>query len=250
MNDDFFQNEQEAMLVTMATHSSPTELWPNGCYGSRLAWLTFVGPSPGGGKINPEAIPRSQHVESLFWNNDYIEPCEYWSIGFRNSTQVLVETILNRSKEHGALKLYNFTNFDWIQNPDASNVPLERMKEGVEVVLEHLNSVKPRVILTMEQRSHDLLTKTISKQYEIRCPKFDQIRVLSVNTRDGQRYHRHIDAYSIYGHRPLVGRFVIRCPQHPARIFNKDYAARIARVIRKVLISMATNNEPISINEL
>jgi len=123
------------------------------------------------------------------------------------------------------------------------------MRQGVDVVIQHLNTVKPRVILTMEHRTHNLLTEILLHQYEIRRPIFGDIRLLSMNTRKGTRYHRQVDAYTIVGKGLLNGCFVIRCPQHPARIFNKDYASRVARALRHVLVCMATHMEPITINE-
>ena len=248
LNEELFQREQEELLAKMAKGPPPDEPWPEGCYGSRLAWLTFVGPSPGGHNINPQPGPRGQGVMPL-WNGEYLDPCENWSKGFRISTQIFVETILNRSREHGALKLYNFANFDWVPNPNASNVPEERMRQGSNEVINHLNSVKPRVILTMERRAHKLLTDIVSKQYTICRPPFGNIQLLSVITRNGPKYHRQIDAYAIRGRGPLDGRFVLRCPQHPARIFNRDYADRVAHALRHVFVCMAIREKPISINE-
>ena len=249
MNDQVFQEEQNILLRRMETELSPLDLWPDGCYGSRIAWLTFVGPSPGGRERTVSIFQQREHTQSPLWNADFTEPCEEWSPGFRNSTQTLVETILGRTKEQGALKLYNFTNFDWRQNPNAGNVPDESMQQGVKIVMKHLNIVLPRVILTMEKKSHKLLTKSLSQFYAFRYPQFDTVKLLASNTRLGPRFHRQIEAYQINGAGPLNNKFVLRCPQHPAHIFNKEYADRVARTLSHVLLCLVNHLEPISVLE-
>jgi hypothetical protein len=214
-----------------------------------LAWLTFVGPSPGGGEGHTPEVLRKERTEIPFWNEDYSEPCSRWSRGFQVSTQVLVETILDRPQNRGALKLYNFTNFDWMPNPNAHDVPLERMRRGTEVVLNHLDEVQPRVIITMETRAHQLLSELLGQQYGLRRPRFAEVRILIDTARQKQRYHRQMDAYELIGGGPLSGKFVFRCPQHPARIYNKDYALRIARALRTVLCCLAGDQEPIFVRE-
>jgi hypothetical protein len=49
MRSTQFQHEQDTLLERMAAEPCPPTRWPEGCYGSGLPWLTFVGPSPGGG---------------------------------------------------------------------------------------------------------------------------------------------------------------------------------------------------------
>jgi hypothetical protein len=157
--------------------------------------------------------------------------------------------VLGRSEEQGALKLYSFANFDWIQNPNAHNVPTDRMRRGAEVVLNHLTEVQPRVIITMESKAHQLLSEVLGRQYTIRRQQFRAVEIFIGDTRRGRRYHRQLDAYEISGNGPLAGRFILRCPQHPARIFNRDYANRIARALHRVLIGLASNEGAIAIEE-
>ncbi len=96
MTEDSFHNEQESLLLRMATQQRPNELWPQGCYGSQLAWLTFVGPSPGGRDRNASELPRQSQAEMPVWNEDYTAPLTIWSRGFRISISILLEKILAR----------------------------------------------------------------------------------------------------------------------------------------------------------
>lgn len=242
---DQFSTEQDRLLQQMRENAPPHTKWPDGCYGSFLAWLTFVGPSPGGGHINAPEVPRDLEAETPFWDTDYTDPCELWSKGFRVSTQIIVETILGRDRSKGALKIYNYTNFDWIQNPNAVNVPKERMHRGVNIVLSHLREVGPRVVVSMGAKAHKILTDILEKEYKLRKPQFSSVRILCP-----RGYHRVMDAYEIINNGPLKGTIIVRSPQHPARIFSADYAYRCARAIRKTILCIATNNKPIDILEL
>lgn len=248
--EDAFQIEQKTLLMRMAAQPAPAGLWPDGCYGSRLAWLTFVGPSPGGRDGAATEVPRQELGEAPIWNQEYKEPSTSWSVGFKVSARILVETILGRKREDGALKLYNFANFDWMQNPNACNVPTERMRRGSKVVLDHLAGVQPRVIIPMEWKAYQLLSELLAETYTLRHLRFTKVEILIGNTRRGRRFHRHMDAYQLEGNGPLAGRYVIRSPQHPARIFNAEYAGRVARALRSALLGMANKQGSVSIQEV
>ena len=250
MKPETFNAEQDSLISRMISTPAPDGRWPDGCYGCRLAWLTFVGPSPGGGDGKNAEVPRQEQVYAPLWNEEYTEPCSAWSIGFRMSTQVLVETVMGRKREQGALKLYNFANFDWMQNPNACNVPTDRMRRGRMAVLNHLAEVQPRVIIPMESKAHQLLSELLRQTYELHPLHFVQVEILIGGTRHGQRFHRHMDAYHLSGIGPLAGRYVIRCPQHPARIFNAEYAGRVGRALRVTLCAMADKQETVSIKEV
>ena len=247
MTHDDFLLEQDALIHRMATQSAPTGRWPAGCYGSRLAWLMFVGPSPGGTAVTGPVAPRNPRAEEPLWNQEYTRPCTDWSPGFRASVQPLVETILGRTREQGALKLYGFANFDWASIPRADDVPADRMARGAEVMLNHLSEVGPRVVVTMERRSHELLERELlTRNYVLRRPLRSEITV-AINK--GATCHRRFDAYEIAGSGLLLGTFVLRSLQHPAKLFNRDYAGRVARALRTVLVGLAERRESIVVSE-
>lgn len=242
---EYFRAEQQRLLCYMLENEAPPVYWSDGCYGSGLPWLTFVGPSPGGGDGRQPEVARSAMANRGLWNEDYTEPCQLWSPGFRTSIRILLESILERSSEFGALRLYNFLNFDWMQNPKASAVPRERMRRGAEVVLDHLESSRPRTVVTLESSSHSLLKETLSRKYQLRPAEFADVYILSYKT----RAHRAMDAFEVLGDTGLGGSFVLRCPQHPSRIICPDYAGRVGRALRHTLVSLAVGQRPISIHE-
>lgn len=249
LTEEKFKAEQQRLLCQMSESLGPAMRWPDGFYGSGLPWLTFLGPSPGGGDGKQPEFPRSATANKPFWNEDYTEPCVDWSPGFKCSIRILIETILGRSCELGALKLYNFLNFDWIQNPNANKVPQERMRRGSDAVVNHLELSRPRTIVTLESRAHSLLKETLSETYQLRQADFEAVFILTCNTKLGSRAHRSMDAFEIIGEVGLGGSYVLRCPQHPARIFNQDYAHRVGRALRHTLLSLAEGQGPIRIDE-
>lgn len=242
-----FKGEQDNLLREMEIGYHPGTKWPEGCYGSLRSWLLFVGPSPGGGKRNSLEFPRRLDYEMPVWNEDYTEPCESWSNGFRTSMRILVERILGRSEKEGALKLYGFVNFDWIQNPDGSNVPKERMRRGCSTVLEVLNEVRPKIIVTMGYRAHQLLTKLLDERYKLNKPNFASVCVLQYES--SGHCHRSMNAYKLSGKGRLNGSIIVKSPQHPARIFNSQYAIRCANAIRKTIVAIEEGSNRIEISE-
>jgi len=150
---------------------------------------------------------------------------------------LLVETIVGLPIEQGAGRLYGFANFDWVPNPAGAEVPAERMTAGVPDVLRVLDQAIPKVVVTLEERSHRLLETALSVGYELRRPSIGEV---FIRIGEGeQRAHRSIRAFQLAGIGPLSGSIVVKSPQHPARIFNPDYASRCARAVRSVVEQIA-----------
>jgi len=246
--------EQDKLLEIIQKGPIPSGPWPKGCYGSRHPWLTFVGPSPGG-KTNPKrSDSRGTNSGELEWDkkNGFIEPLAgNWSPGFRVSYKPLVETIMDRTKEEGAFKLVSFLNFDWEPTPDAKKVPAEWMRAGVKVVLEQLEETTPHVIAAMTGPCFELLKEGLANNhYEITKIQFGETRIRTMRP---SAYHRGIDICKIEAvdenkvacSHKLHGSFLLRCPQHPAKIWLPDYAERIARALaRGLTLSMTPNATP------
>ena len=128
--------------------TKPSILWPEGCYGAINAPLLFVGPSPGG-RGNGTYRPRLKMDLYAYWNFDFIEPFQEWSNGFKISLKPIVETLLGLSLTNGGYKLFAFANFDWIQNPEASKVPENRMNEGtseIKILINEMNHAQVRKV--------------------------------------------------------------------------------------------------------
>ena len=228
----------------MRTEKPPLAPWPHACNGSLCSWLMFIGPSPGGERTDPTATRAELCAGHPLWNEDYEDPFR-WSNGFKKSMRPLVEVVTGRSKAQGADRVFGVINFDWVNNPEARNVSQARMDLGQTDVIAVLQQTQPRVIVPMERRSYDQLKKALEKQgYSLRPPQGARISIPITKS------HKHtaLPAYKI-ADRDLSGSVVIKCPQHPARIYNEEYAARCARAIRSALEQLANGKAILEIDE-
>ena len=242
---DLFQAEIEQRLTRMKTEKPTPVAWPEGCEGSLSSWLMFVGPSPGGGKKDTLTTPRKRNAGRVLWNEDYLDPIEDWSNGFKKSMRHFVETITARLLAEGAARVFGVINFDWIQNPDASCVPQERINQGEDDVIAILEQAQPRVIVPMERRAFDQLQKAlIQRRYSLLFPELTKVTIL-INAKST---HTDLPAYRIMDGM-LKGSIVIKSPQHPARIYDEEYAKRCARAIRSTLEQLANGKSIIEIEE-
>ena len=240
-------NEESAKrLERMRIEGDPKYVWPEGCYGSALGWLVFVGPSPGGGERVTPNRGRVMDSGAPLWDTPFLEPFSGWSAGFRASLKPLVETIVGLSLAAGGSKLYTFVNFHWQQNPDAASVPADRMQSGASSVLKVLVQIRPRVIVAMEQKSYNLLIRTLKDAgYTISCP--DVSAFIEINEKG--RAHRSMQGCRIEGEGPLSQVLVVRSPQHPARMYNVPYAYRCARAIRTFIDQLLAGKSKVIVQE-
>jgi hypothetical protein len=186
--------------------------------------------------------------ETPLWNEDFMH-WQQWSRGFRQSTQPLVEEITGITREQGAMRLFAFANFDWVQNPDATLVPAERMRQGIPVVLRQLANSGTRVAVTLNNSADRLLREgLVAQQYEIIETTFKRVAILRYPS-NGSR-HRSVHAYVVKGSGTLDGLVVAKAPQHPARIFNSAYARRCGRAIRIAALATWAAASDVEITEL
>ena len=242
-----FAREIQQRLCLMQGRQAPSIVWPEGCYGSAGSWIVFVGPSPGGGSRNATPRDRVTDAETPLWNTDFLEPVSRWSNGFRASMQPLLECATGLPLLDGAAKLYAFVNFHWQQNPDAQNVREEGMRAGADDVVNVLSSIHPRLIVPMEMRTHNLLHEALTQcGYRTREP-LEQDVAIQISAKG--RFHRRMCTYSVDGSGPLSGSLVVKAPQHPARMFNRDYAFRCGAAIRSCAEQLFNRVDCISIDE-
>ena len=107
------------------------------------------------------------------------------------------------------------------------------METGVPDVLRVLSQAIPKVVITLEERSHRLLETALSQSYELLRTPIKEV-FIRIGT-GGQRAHRSIRTFQLAGIGPLSGSIVVKSPQHPARIYNRDYGIRCARAVRSVV---------------
>ena len=208
----------------------PDLCWPENCAGSRKALVIFVGPSPGGKK---DSSRRSINISGNkpLWNKPYNDPLT-WSPGFRVSFPAIVEELIGKPYPDAAKLIARF-NMDWLQNPNAHDVSYRYMWEGCSYILPVLYDCKPELIIPMDEKTFGVLQIALYHDgYEIISPKIDEIKVKISDANGRVRYHKNIMAFK--AEKAGISLLVIKSLQHPARIFDIQYAQRIGQTIRAV----------------
>ena len=205
--------------------------WPEGCRGAERAWLVFVGPSPGG--QNGERDERGFDVpfrDEVFW-----EPVKDWSGGFRASMRPLVEQITGLPF-HQSGRTFAVANFDYVKNPDAGEVGLEKMSEGIPAVLRVLRETRPRVIVPMEARSTALLIAGLVNRLGAQLKHRFVSRRILISPASGRK-HPGLNIWKVESDRAnlLTGSYVVQLPQHPARIYGRKYALRVGKAVHRAV---------------
>jgi len=216
-------------LEEMKCQRDPSDsLWPENCEGSRKALVIFVGPSPGGKKEGKRRGIKPDCYQPL-WNTAYNEPLT-WARGFRQSFKPIVEEIFNGIPYEEAAKLIARFNMDWISNPESQDVSYIYMWEGCKSILPIINECGPDLVIPMDEKTFGVLQIALYNDgYEIVPPKIGKIRIVISNNKK-TRYHNNIMAFTA---KKMDRSFlVIKSLQHPARIFNIDYAKRVGQAIR------------------
>ena len=213
----------------MTQQSDPSDqLWPENCAGSRKALVIFVGPSPGGKKEeNRREIQRN--CNRPLWNEPYNEPLK-WSAGFKRSFQPIVETIFGKPYADAA-KLIARVNMDWLQNPESDDVSYRYMREGCSYILPVIYECNPELIIPMDEKTFDVLQRAMFNDGGEIIPKHIHGLKVSISDKpEKTRYHRSIMAFTAKKKEATF--LVIKSLQHPARIYDSEYARRIGHAIR------------------
>jgi hypothetical protein len=219
-------------LEDMTRQGDPFDsLWPENCAGSRKALVIFVGPSPGGKKEFTRR-PINLRQNKPLWDKPYEEPLT-WGPGFRASFPPLVETIIGKPSYTDAAKLIARFNMDWLQNPKSQDVSYRYMWEGCLHILPVLYECNPELIIPMDKKTFWVLQIALYNDgHEIVPPKIEKVKV-KISDKNGMiRNHENIMAFK--AEKDSNSFLVIKSLQHPARIFNAEYAQRIGQTIRTV----------------
>ncbi len=230
-------------LKTMEQQNSLSSLWPENCAGSRKALVIFVGPSPGGKKEDKRREIKSTHNQPL-WNKTYLAPLQ-WSRGFQVSFKPIVERIFERPYRKAAKLIARF-NMDWLQNPESQDVSYRYMWEGCSYILPVLYECKPDLIIPMDEKTFGVLQMALYNDgHEIYPARIGKIRI-KISDKNGKlRQHSNIMAYR--AEREDNSFMVIKSLQHPARIFDVEYANSVGQAIRFAAEQM-WNDEIVNIN--
>lgn len=249
-----FKAETADRLRRMREEAPDRKTWPEGCYGSALSWLLFVGPSPGGTpQRSHDPGHRKRSGGQCLWNTSFDEPYadrpEAWGGKYRENIPALVETIIGPSLDKGSAKLYGFANFDWVPSPQEGRVPQKRLVQGEAVVLKVLRLTRPRIIAPTTARAHARLLRCLLREgYTFVAPAEQSVRI-RIDPR-GDAFHRRLDALKLKGRGLLSGSVVVRLPQHPARMLYKQHGHRCARAVRQALVQVYAENSRLVIEEV
>jgi len=174
---------------------------------------------------------------SPLWNEGFTAPLG-WGGGFKHSMQPLLGTLMPEAVEAERTLLYAVYNFDSVQNSQASRVPYESMKRGAPRLLSLLEKSPPRLIVPMESRCFDVLRDQLCQRgYE--CAEKYKFPISISIYGNPKRFHRNIFGFRIGGTAPLRGSFVVKLPQHPAKIFRADYAVKCGKAVRDLFDQLA-----------
>ena len=172
----------------------------------------------------------------------YIDPLE-WSSGFRVSFKPIVETIFEKPYEEAAKLIARF-NLDWMPNPESEDVALSYMREGCSHILPIISECKPRLVIPMDKKTFGIFQDgLILNDYDVDPVVHDEISI-KIWDKDNRSSH-HTDILAIKATKNDLTYLVINSFQHPARIFDDQYALRIGNAI-KLTADQIWNGEVVS----
>jgi hypothetical protein len=194
--------------------------------------VIFLGPSPGGEKeVNRQPI-KLNTIKPL-WDQPYLEPTEKWSHGFKVSFKPIVENIFQRNFDDAG-KLIARINLDWIQNPNSDDVGYYYMWLGSKHIMPVITECNPFVVIPMDRNTYDIFQIVLAENdWQISGINTQKIDLPISQGKTNTRVHREIRYF--FAKRNGMEIVVIKSLQHPARIYEVEYAKRIGQAIRKVI---------------
>lgn len=226
---DFDKLIADRLMEISQTQEPDGSPWPEGCHGSRRALVIFIGPSPGGRK-EEQRSERELNQGRPIWNEPFWDPVKFWSTGFQLSFQPIVETITGLRYEQSG-KLIAVLNLDWIANPESRDVPRSAMREGCAHILPIIAESRPSLIIPMDIKTfNEFQDALIRDAFDLDPVLTEEILIKGQSRRDSWFYHRYMMAFTAEKNDQHF--VVIKSLQHPARIFEKEYALRVGKAIR------------------
>ena len=231
------QTAIDSRLRQMRVEADPGIIWDETCEGSARALVLFVGPSPGGDKPI-ERRPMNKSCSRALWNESFDKP-RWWSPGFRVSWKPLVEAIFAAPYDTAG-RLIGRANMDWLGDPESKDVAAQHMLEGAPSVLKMIEDCSPELVLPMDTKTFDVLKAVMEGKdpkfgagFDITPYRADNFTI-RISDAAKERFHRHLYAFHAKSKSPTGRSFlVIKLPQHPAKMFQADYATRCGEAIRE-----------------
>lgn len=153
-------------------------------------------------------------------------PIDSWTPKY-SSIPPLVESITGLDFPQGG-KIYAWANFDYVSNPNESDVDEHHMREGFPHVFHVLTTAKPRVIVPVTHKASILLRECL----EERGASLEEQQTIGFPI-GSRRYS--IEVWKLLGlsREGIRGTLVARLPQHPRRLGSS--AGRAGRKIHGML---------------
>jgi len=229
-------------LQRMRQEPDPEIRWDQTCEGSACALVVFVGPSPGGTK-QPDRPPLKALCKEALWNQVYDAPL-HWSRGFRVSFKPLVEALFH-APYATAGKLIGRANMDWVSNPESQDVAVRFMWAGRGSVLRMLQEARPELVIAMDAKTCEVLEIALYDADFTISSVHAKCFTVRISDAKRSRLHRGLQAFKAESRdgRQFV---VIKALQHPARMFNAEYAKRCGHAIREAANQIAAN-QPVDV---
>lgn len=105
-------------------------------------------------------------------------------------------------------------------------------------MLPALHECKPELIIPMDAKTYGILQIALANDgFQISPSKKGEIKILIYKKDGKERYHD--DIYAFKATKDGITYVVVKSWQHPARIFDNDYAVRIGEAIRSAAIQVS-----------
>ena len=118
-----------------------------------------------------------------------------------------------------------------MQNPESEDVTLSYMREGCSHILPIISDCKPNLVIPMDTKTFGIFQDAlILDGYDVDPVVHDEIRIKIWEKDDRSSYHNDILAFKAT--KDDLSYLVIKSFQHPARIFDDQYALRIGQAIK------------------
>ena len=122
---------------------------------------------------------------------------------------------------------------DWLGDPKSEDVATQHMVEGAPSVLKMIEDCSPELVLPMDAHTFGVLKTALNDGFIITDCNANNFTI-RISDAEKERFHRHLYAFHAKSKSPTGRSFlVIKLPQHPAKMFQADYATRCGEAVRE-----------------
>lgn len=134
---------------------------------------------------------------------------------------------------------------DWVSNPESQDVAVRFMWEGRRSVLRMLQDAQPELVIAMDAKTCEVLEIALyDAGFTISSVHAKRFTV-RISEAKRPRLHRGLQAFKAKS-RDSHEFVVIKALQHPARMFNAEYAKRCGHALREAANQIAAS-DPVNV---